>query len=274
MRHIAFIGVTALLAACGGSNSSNNNNNGGSGGLKTFNYGSPQTPSNAQQNTATRAQTQMSAAVNASVNGQVSSAASLPTLTDSLASSLPAAIVSVPEDAAFGSGQPQEFLAARRGSALSQGCYTISNSTITYNNCSYSGSGYSGTLNGTETVSAATITWNLTVTWTYSGSGISENGTYNWNGQMTITASTIKGLGRSTASGHYSGSGVTYDFQYTTGFDADLTYTSNPFCIASGTLEIRRTLNSSSNSGATPVSDRGAKYTWSGCGAVMIATST
>jgi hypothetical protein len=273
MRHIAFIGVTALLAACGGSNSSNNN--GGSGSLKTFNYGSPQAPSATQQNTATKAQTQMNAAVSASVNGQVASAASLPTLTDSLAASLPAAVVSMPEDAALAADQHQQLLASRHSSALvSEGCTSISNTTITYNNCTYSGSGISETFNGTETVSGSTITWNLTATWNYSSSGFSENGTYNWTGQLTITASGIKGDGRSTASGHYSGSGTTYDFQYTTGFDVDLSYGTNPFCITSGTLEVRRTLNSSSNAGVTPVHDAGAKYTWTGCGVVMVATST
>lgn len=267
MRHIALIGVTALLAACGGSN-----NNGGAGSLKTFNYGSPQAPNATQQNTATRAQTQMNAAVSASVNGQVSSAASLPTLTDSLAGSLPA-VVSMPE-ATLTAGGHQELLAARHSSALNQGCYSISSSTITYNNCTISSTGFTETLNGTESVSGSTITWNLTVTWNYSASGFAENGTYNWTGQLTITASTIKGNGRSTASGHYSGSGTTYDFQYTTGFDADLTYGTNPFCITSGTLEIRRTLNGSSNAGATPVHDAGAKYTWTGCNAVAVATST
>jgi hypothetical protein len=272
MRNIAFIGVTALLAACGGSSS--NNNNGGSGSLKTFNYGSPQTPNTAQQNTASNAKTAMNGAVNASVNGQVSSAASLPTLTDSLAGSLPSSIVTMPVDAALTSGRHSELLAARHSGALNQGCYSISNSTITYNNCTTSSSGFSETLNGTETVSGSTITWNLTVVWNYSGSGITENGTYTWSGQLTVTSTSLKGLGRSTANGHLVSGGTTYDFQYTTGFDADLVYQTNPFCISGGTLEVRRTLNSSSNAGAAPVHDAGAKYTWTGCNVVQVATST
>lgn len=88
MRRLVLAGLAALLA-CGGSNGGNNNNN-GTPGLKTFNYGAPQAPTAAQKSTANNAQTQFKGAVSGSVNGQVASAANLPSLTDSLAGSLPA----------------------------------------------------------------------------------------------------------------------------------------------------------------------------------------
>jgi hypothetical protein len=124
-------------------------------------------------------------------------------------------------------------------------------------------------------VTSSTATWNLTVTFDYSASGITEHGTYTWTGQLTFTGTTIVGQGRSAFTGHYTGSGYTVDYAYTAGFDSNLTYQKTPsFCVAGGTLEIRRTLNSTTNSQAAPVHDAGAKYNWSGCGSVTVAKGT
>ena len=103
MRKLALTGLVAALA-CGGSNggnnnNGNNNNNNGTPGLKTFSYGSPQTPTAAQQSTANSAQTQLNNAVKAGANGQVVNAASLPSMTDSLAGSLPN-LIAIPDDPA------------------------------------------------------------------------------------------------------------------------------------------------------------------------------
>jgi hypothetical protein len=273
MRKLFLMGCAVLLGACGGGNNNNNGNNNGTPGLKTFSYGTPQAPTAAQQNTANSAQTQLNSAVKASVNGQVSNAASLPSLTDSLAGSLPA-LMAVPGDPELTTGGPASLIARHTG-ALNQGCYAVTSSSITYNNCTISGSGFSETLNGSLSVTSSTVTWSLTVTWNYTATNITENGTYNWTGQVTVTSSTIVGQGRSAFNGHLVSNGTTYDYQYTAGFDANLTYQSTPsFCITGGTLEIRRTLNGSSNAGAVPVHDAGAKYTWSGCGSVTVAKGT
>jgi hypothetical protein len=272
MRTLGLLGLVAVLA-CGGSNGgNNNNNNNGTPGLKTFSYGNPQAPTSAQQNTANRAQTQMNNAVKASVNGQVSSASSLPSLTDSLAGSLPNNLIAEPGDPAAATVGHEASLLAHHTSELNEGCYTFSSSSITYNNCTISGSGFNETLNGNLTVSGNTVTWNLTVTYTYSSGNVSTNGTFNWTGQLTVTETTIVGQGRSSFSGHASSGSTTYDYQYTAGFDANLTYQSSPYCITGGTLEIRRTLNGTSNAGAVPVHDAAAKYTWTGCGSVTVAT--
>ncbi len=272
MRKLILAGFAAFLGACGGGNGNNNN---GTPGLKTFSYGTPQAPTTAQKATATRAQTQLNSAVSASVNGQVSGAAGLPTLTDSLAGSLHA-LMAIPGDPALTAGEHSPAaLFARHSGALNTGCYTYTSTSITYSNCTVSGSGFSETLNGTLTVSSPSVTWNLTVTWNYSSGNITENGTYDWTGQVTVTASTIVGQGRSSFTGHLVNGSTTYDYQYTAGFDANLTYQSTPsFCITGGTLEVRRTLNSASNAGAIPVHDAAAKYTWSGCGSVTVATGT
>ena len=272
MRKLALTGLVAALA-CGGSNGGNNNNgnNNGTPGLKTFSYGSPQAPTAAQQSTATSAQNQLNNAVKAGVNGQVVNAASLPSMTDSLAGSLPN-LIAIPDDPAA-TAEVVASVLGHRSEALNQGCYTFTNSTITYNNCTISGSGFNETLNGSLTASSGSVTWNLTVTYSYSAQNVSANGTYNWTGQLSVTSSTIVGQGRSSFSGHAASGSTTYDYQYTAGFDSNLTYQTSPsYCITSGTLEIRRTLNGTSNAGAVPVHDAGAKYTWNGCGAVTVAT--
>jgi len=269
MRTLALLGLVTVLA-CGGSNGGNNNNKNGTPGLKTFSYGSPQAPTAAQQNTANSAQTQMNNAVKASVNGQVSNAASLPSLTDSLAGSLPNNLLAVPENPAASIGGEASLL-IHRTPELNQGCYTFTSSSITYSNCTISGSGFNETLNGSLSASGNTVTWNLTVTYAYSSGNVSANGTYNWTGQLTVTETTIVGQGRSAFSGHAASGSTTYDYQYTAGFDANLTYQASPYCITGGTLEIRRTLNGTSNAGAVPVHDAALKYTWTGCGSVEVA---
>jgi hypothetical protein len=275
MRKLFLMGCAVLLGACGGGNNNNNNGNNGTPGLKTFSYGAPQAPTAAQQSTANKAQTQLNSAVNASVKGQVAGAANLPSMTDSLAASLPA-LMAVPGDPelTISSSSPASFL-ARHSGALNQGCYTVSSSSITYSNCTISSTGLTETLNGNLSVSNSIATWNLTVTFDYSAGGITEHGTYNWTGQLTSGATTIIGQGRSSFTGHYTGSGYTVDYAYTAGFDSNLTYQTSPsFCLAGGTLEVRRTLNSTTNSQAAPVHDAAAKYTWSGCGSVAVANGT
>ena len=277
MRTLVLTGLVAVLA-CGGSNGGNNNNNNNTGngtpGLKTFSYGSPQAPTAAQQSTATSAQTQLNNAVKAGANGQVANAASLPSMTDSLAGSLPN-LIALPDTPAMTAAEVSSSVLGHRSGALNQGCYTFTSSSITYSNCTISGSGYSETLNGNLTASAGNVTWNLTVTYSYSAQNVTSNGTYSWTGQLAVTSSTIVGQGRSAFSGHISSGSTTYDYQYTAGFDANLTYETSPsYCITGGTLEIRRTLNATTNASAVPVHDAGAKYTWNGCGAVTVATGT
>jgi hypothetical protein len=279
MRKLFLIGCAALVGACGGGGNNNNNNGGNNGtpGLKTFSYGSPAAPTQQQQNTANTAQTQLNSAATGALSGSVAGAANLPAMTDSLANSLPASLIAAPTevpDLTSGEG-PASFLARHTGE-LNAGCYQISQSTITYSNCTISSTGLTETINGTLSVANDSVsTWNLTVTWNYSASGISETGTYTWTGNVTFTGSTIVGQGRSSFTGHYSGNGVTVDYSYSAGFDSNLTYQKTPsFCFASGTLEIRRNLNTTTNAQVAPVKDAGAKYTWTGCGAVTVQKGT
>ena len=217
----------------------------------------------------------MNSAVKASVNGQIANAASLPSLTDSLAGSLPNNLVALPPDPELGAEAVAASVLGHRSGELSQNCYSVTTSSITYTNCSISGSGFSETLNGNLTVSGGAINWNLTVTYNYNVSNVTSNGTYNWSGQLTIATGTIVGLGRSAFSGHVVSGSTTYDYSYTAGFDSNLTYQTSPTaCLTGGTLEIRRTLNATSNAVAVPVRDGAARYSWTGCGAVTVARGT
>ena len=109
-------------------------------GSRRSSYGGPKAPTASQQSAANTAQNQLNNAVKASVNGQVANAASLPSLTDSLAGSLPN-LIAIPGDPAATVGD-QASLLGHRSAGLNQGCYSFTNSSITYNNCTISGSGF------------------------------------------------------------------------------------------------------------------------------------
>lgn len=85
-------------------------------------------------------------------------------------------------------------------------------------------------------------------------------------------SNTIKGFGRGKYNGTFSSSGTSDTFSYTAGIDLDLTFRVSPFCITSGTMEVRRVVSTSAG-GLDGLSDRGAKYTWTGCNTVTVAAS-
>jgi hypothetical protein len=275
MRKLFLIGCAALFGACGGGGSNNNNGgNNGTPGLKTFSYGTAAAPTTQQQSTVNTAQTQLNSAATAVLNNQVAGAANLPALTDSLAGSLGASLIAAPDIPELISEGPASFL-ARHSAALTGNCISATQSTLTYSNCTISSTGYSESINGTLSVANAASNWNLSTNWNYSAGGISETGTYTWTGTLNFTGTTIVGDGRSTFTGHYTGNGYTVDYTFTAGFDSNLTYQkTSSFCFSSGTLEIRRTVNTTTNATAVPVKDAGAKYTWTGCGAVTVQKGT
>ena len=276
MRRAVALTVVSLLAACGGGSNNNNNNNKNNNTptLRTFSYGAPAAPTAAQQNTGTTAQTQLHGVVTATNGGQVVNASSAPTLTDTLAASLPASLVapSNPEEMQANPAGP--VAAVRRSSALSGNCVSVNGSTITYANCSLSETGYTITLNGSLSSTSNTVTWNLTETYTYSLSGYSLSGNATWAGNIAATSSTITGQGRSTYhyTGNYQNINIAYD--YIAAIDINLTYQTTPsFCINGGTLEIRRVVATSAGS-ATPVHDAALKFTWTGCNQYTVEKGT
>ena len=91
----------------------------------------------------------------------------------------------------------------------------------------------------------------MTETYSYASAGYELHGSATWTGTITVTASTIVGQGRSAyhVTGAYNGTAITYD--YTAAVDLNLAYAAQPFCITSGTLEIRRVVTSTSGSSRT-----------------------
>jgi hypothetical protein len=279
LRNIAIVGFLGLVAGCGGSGNSNWAPN-----LKTYNYGTPVAATTTQKAAASNAQTSIHSLSGSTASGQTAQAASAPGLTDSIGEQALGALVANPEDPGAQSLTAERGareglaaiiahsagLAAHQDTALNTNCAVISASTVTYNNCTYSASGYSYTLNGTITVASNTVTWNVTFSGALSGSGYSYNYNGAWSGTVTITATTIVGDGRSAWVGHYSYGGTTVDYSYSLGIDLNLTYTSSPWCVTSGTLEVRRTV-SWSGQGSSPLSNKGLKFTWSGCNQVLVA---
>jgi hypothetical protein len=158
-------------------------------------------------------------------------------------------------------------------------CVSSTATTVSYNNCSYNGDGFNGTLNGSISITPnQQITWDITYTIAGSSQGVTVNGSFHWNGQLSWTATTIKGFGRSEYAITASGNGQTAEVAYTAGFDVDVTYITSPsYCIASGTLELRRVVAGSSAE-QTGMHDGAWKFTWTGngsaCGALTVATGT
>lgn len=270
-RVVLFTGIAGLLFGCGG--------NLAPPPLRSFNYGAPTAADGNQQSTADSAQSGMNSIL--SSPGNTSSASAAPTLTDSLASSLPESLLSEPMNALPGTSSVAVATAGRdgllrslRSPALQADCAKVTDTSITYDHCTYDSSGYSGTLEGSITVAANSVSWDITFTFSISTQGVSGNGYYNWKGQMAWTATTITGNGRSAFTVHASGNGQSADLASTTGVDLNLTYEPSPsFCITGGTLELRRVVAASGGT-ENVMKDAAIKFTWNGCGNVTVATGT
>jgi len=273
MKRVLLAGLASFLFACGGGPKAPP--------LRDFSYGSPTTPSASQAGTASSAQSSFQSI--AGVGGQNSAPTSAPTLADDLTSELgQASAVFAPLPVEVRAPVQASAIRGMRSAALTVGdshCVSSTATSVSYNNCSYNGDGFNGTLNGSINITPnQQITWDITYTIAGSSQGVTVNGSFHWNGQLTWTATTIKGFGRSEYAITASGNGQSAEIAYTAGFDVDVTYITSPeYCIASGTLELRRVVAGSSAS-QTGMHDAAWKFTWSGngisCGTVAVANGT
>jgi len=273
MKRVLLAGIASFLFACGGGPTAP--------ALHSFNYGSPATPNGTQASTASVAQSSFQSI--AGVGGMASTPTSAPTLTDELTSDLgQAAAVFEPLPTEVRAPVQNAAIRGMRSAALTvgnQNCVTSSATSVSYNNCSYNGDGFNGTLNGSITITPnQQVTWDITYTISGSTQGVSVNGSFRWSGQLAWTSSTIKGFGRSEYAITASGNGQSAEIAYTSGFDVDVTYLSSPqYCIATGTLELRRVVGGKNASDAG-LHDGAWKFTWSGngstCGTLQVATGT
>jgi hypothetical protein len=273
MKRVLLAGIASFLFACGGGPKAP--------ALHSFNYGSPATPNGTQASTASTAQSSFQSI--AGVGGMSSTPTSAPTLTDELTSDLgQAAAVFEPLPAEVRTPVQNAAIRGVRSAALvvgNQNCVSSSATSVTYNNCTYNGDGFNGTLNGSITITPnQQVTWDITYTISGSSQGVSVNGSFRWSGQLAWTSSTIKGFGRSEYAITASGNGQSAEIAYTSGFDVDVTYLTSPqYCIATGTLELRRVVGGK-NAADAGLHDGAWKFTWSGngssCGTLQVATGT
>ncbi|MGO8968106.1 MAG: hypothetical protein ACLQDQ_00845 [Myxococcaceae bacterium] len=271
MKRCFAILATGVLAACSSSSSPSAVN---SPALTTFTYSAPQAPTATQSTAADTASTSVGQVVVAASSGDTAGASSAPELADSVGlEALGAAAVasprSPPSDAA-----KQLVIKTKSGELATSGCYTVSGSTLTYNNCSYSYGGDTFTANGSLTATSSNVTWNLNFTVSATSSGETINWDGLWTGNINYTATSINGSCLSQNSGTASGT-ENATFAWTVGLDfINLTVSSS--CdsaggITGGTLEVRA--NESGTLNIYGYSQAGIEIIWSACDTFQVATS-
>jgi hypothetical protein len=282
MKKVFGILAAGAFAAC----SSSTTNPGGTPPTPTtysYGTGTPVSQGSQQAAAASTAQSQTQSIVSATQSGTVTdNAATLSTAPDlpiSLTSDLGAALVALPKNPL--SAMVGSISKATRSGEIVSGCYTVSGNTITYNNCNYSQSGFTYSVNGTLTATATNITWNINVTLTYSSSSDTLNFTGNETGNLNITTTTTGGTIDGTAttgfSGNESAGGNTYNFAYT----AQVVFTALTFdntCdtfVVGGKLAVSVTVAASSGSSSPGFENFGYQFSWTGCDTgVLVATGT
>lgn len=249
--------------------------------LPTFNYGTPTTNLSAEQSNAANLG-ESSLADASGVNGQTADPTAAARLADDLGSQLPSsALAAVPSpDAALKSlpvPSPEASARAIRGAALSigdSGCVQKSSSSWNFNNCSYSGDGFSWTLNGSISVATNSLHWDIQATFSANSQGISGTGQFHWTGQLAWTDTTLTGNGLSQLALKADGNGEHVEIAATRGWNANLQIDSTAHCISGGTLEVAQAIEGSASNGQHVSSKTGWKFTWTGCNQVAVAVGT
>ena len=272
MKRILFLtGLAGALVGCG-------NGLPTPPALPSFNYGTPTSSLSSQQSNA--AHTAESGIGNASgSDGNAVTPTAAPTLADELASNLPSSALlksaPSPEAALRSLAVPTSESAAHafRSSGLSVGtsnCISQTDTKVTYSNCSYSGDGFNWTLNGSISVAAASLNWDIEATFSADMEGVSGKGMFHWFGQLNWTATTVTGNGRSELAIRADGQGQHVELAATTGWKADLQVDATAHCISGGSFEVARAVEGS-GSGEHISEAVGWKFTWSGCNNVQVA---
>ena len=271
-RVLVLAGIAGTLVGCG-------NGLPTPPALPSFNYGTP--TSNLSSDQSNAANTAASGIGDASgADGSAATPTAAPVLADELASDLPSSALLTaapsPEAALRSLAVPSSESAARafRSSGLSVGtsaCISQTDTRVTYSNCSYSGDGFSWTLNGSITVAPASLNWDIQATFSASTEGVSAKGQFRWYGQLSWTSTTVQGTGRSELAVRADGNGQHVEIAATTGWNADLQIDATNHCISGGSFEVARAVEGSGSGGQHVSEAVGWKFTWSGCGNVQVA---
>lgn len=252
--------ASLVLVSCGGG--------GGNAAVsKTFNYGAAQAPTSSEQAAATSAKTSVTASSSFGTSPDASKATTIVSLADDLAASAlggVAVVASVSQD--------PRLRSAMRTAATIPDCTTSTATTVTFHNCTDSQSGYTFTLNGSVSVAADKLTWDISGGFSGTDQGISFNVNLHQSGTLTVTSTTVKGDSLSEITGKVSGNGQTVDFGVSTAALVDLTYDAT--CVTSGTIEVKRVWSPRPNGATGPeFADVGVKLSWTGCDAVQVQHS-
>ena len=272
-RVLFFAGLAGALVGCGSGMPS-------APALPNFNYGAPSaTLSSDQTNVATQGESGLGTA--SGVNGQTSDPEQAAFLADRLGTYLPSpAMVAVPSPQAALASLPfpgSESAASSGRSAavsVSSACVTKTASTWTYSNCSFTGDGFTWTLNGSIAIATGSLTWDISATFSGNSNGVSGAGQFHWAGHLAWTTTSVTGQGRSELAIKADGQGEHVELGETTGWNANLQVDATSHCVTGGTLEIGRAIEANASNGQHVSSATGWKFTWSGCHNVQVAVGT
>jgi hypothetical protein len=268
--------LCAALAACGGDDSNDP-------AAKTFTYGTATTPTYDEQYAAEDGGYLLQDGATYRTSGDATAgetaSGSLPGLPDQLAgqvfgdttASLPAPVAKRMGGAIAGAGL--RALAYDDGYGFDNpACLALSPGLVRYQSCVVTMDGIVMTVNGQFSLSGDVFAWDLTVGVSMNDVDFSMTDSNHLQGSITFGATTIVGRARSDESGVVTGNGQTLRFGATTIADLDLQYTVDPaFCVTGGTLELRRIwTRRPTGYTAADLPDEGVKFTWQGCGSVLV----
>jgi hypothetical protein len=255
----------ALAAACGGSA-------GGNAALsKSFSYGAPTTPTSSETAAASSAQTNLADTKSFSSAPSGAKGAAIVSFADSLAI-LALGGAAIPMRGPSSS----DIQRAMRNAMDVSTCTTSTATSVTFNNCQITESGFTITLNGNISVAGNSVTWAITGGFSGTSSGYTVNVVHHQSGTLALTDTSVKGNAVSDFSGSVSGSGQNTNFGLATAVVIDVTYQSAPtVCVTAGSVEVKRVWTTKPNGATGPdFADLGVKLTWTGCNAVQISHST
>jgi hypothetical protein len=254
--------ASLALASCGGGG-------GGNAAIGTvFNYGPPQAPSAAEQDAASSAEGSVTASSSFGTAPSASNGTTIIAIADDLAAS---ALGSAAVPAAV--AQDPRLRSALRTAATIPACTTTTQTSVSFNQCTDTQSGFSFTMSGMVSVSGDKITWDVTGNFSGSDQGVSFNVNLHQSGSLTVGAQgTMTGNSLSEIGGTVSGNGQSVTFGVSTAALVDLTYTSN--CITSGTIEVKRVWSPRPDGlSQAQAPDVGVKLTWTGCATIEVQHS-
>lgn len=153
---------------------------------------------------------------------------------------------------------------------------------MTFSHCQLdatdTGSTFTMTLDGTlSKPSASEAKWDLTATASGSGAATSLSAfdfSIHYFGHLTVVAGTVDGFAQSDKAATVSANGQTISIAFTTSADFEKLVVTDG-CVTGGAIELKR-IWTRLPTGASPdtfLTDRAIKFTWQGCGIVLVQTS-